>query len=422
MTSEALPLWKARVPLYAFFAANLISFVGDRLTLLAIPWFVLQTTGSVAKTGITAFFTTLPSIISAFFSGPLVDRLGYKRTSVIGDIASGVSVALIPLLTHTIGLAFWQLLVLVFLGGLLKAPGETARASLLPDLVKDTKLPLERVNAIGDGMSRVSGLLGVPLAAVLIVLIGASNLLWFDAVSFFISALLIGLIVPTSTVGKSIEGIEREEKQSLGSVLDGLRFILHNRLLLAMISTAMITNLLDNALFSVALPVYARQIWGSVLPIGLLSGVFGGCAFLSTVLFGIFGHRLPRRMTFTLCFIAIGIRFWALALRLPIPALVVLYAFNGLAVGPINPIGTTVEQEVTPVRMRARVFGAAAAGYLTGIPLGGLVGGYLINGIGLLPALFAMAVCYLLVTSSLLVNPALKDMRRGQAVVVKSPE
>ena len=127
-------------------------------------------------------------------------------------------------------------------------------------------------------------------------------------------------------------------------------------------------------------------------------------------------------MTFALCFIAIGIRFWALALRLPIPALVVLYAFNGLAVGPINPIGTTVEQEVTPVRMRARVFGAATAGYLAGIPLGGLVGGYLINGFGLLPALFAMGLCYLLATGSLLVNPALKDMRRRQVVVVKSPE
>ena len=409
MRTDVTPPARGRVPLFAFFTANLISFVGDRLTLLAIPWFVLQTTGSVTKTGITAFFTTLPSILSAFFSGPLVDRLGYKRTSVIGDIASGLGVALIPLLSHTVGLAFWQLLVLVFLSGLLKAPGETARASLLPDLVVGTKLPLERVNAIGDGMNRVSGLLGVPLAAVLIVFIGASNLLWLDAASFFVSALLIGLIVPASIVRKEIEeGVE----QRAGSMLDGLRFIVRNRLLLAMISTITITNLLDSALFSVALPVYAKQIWGSVLPIGLLSGIFGGCAFLSTILFGIFGHRLPRRMTFALCFIAIGIRFWGLALRLPIPALAALYAFNGLMVGPINPIGTTVEQEVTPVKMRARVFGATTAGYLAGIPLGGLVGGFLINGIGILPALFAMGGCYLLVTSSLLVNPAMKDMRR----------
>ena len=149
MTGKVKPAWKVRAPLFAFFAANLISFVGDRLTLLAIPWFVLQTTGSVVETGITAFFTTLPSILSAFLSGLLVDRLGYKRTSVIGDVASGISTVLIPLLYRTIGLAFWQLLVLVFLGGLLKAPGETARSSLLPDLGKEAQIRMERVNAIG---------------------------------------------------------------------------------------------------------------------------------------------------------------------------------------------------------------------------------------------------------------------------------
>src|SRR5690348_12732009 len=181
---------KQRIPLFAFFTANLISYVGDRLTLLAIPWFVLQTTGSVTKTGITAFFVTLPNILSAFLSGLLVDRLGYKRTSVLGDLASGISTLLIPLLYVTVGLAFWQLLILVFFGGLLKAPGETARYSLLPDLGKAAQLPMERVNSIGDGLIRVSGLLGSPLAAALIVLIGTSNLLWLDAASFFLSALL----------------------------------------------------------------------------------------------------------------------------------------------------------------------------------------------------------------------------------------
>src|SRR5581483_3090050 len=196
MSGTTTPARNIRIPLFAFFSANLISFVGDRLTLLAIPWFVLQTTGSVTKTGITAFFTTLPNIISAFLSGPLVDKLGYRRTSVVGDIASGISTVLIPLLYHTVGLAFWQLLILVFLGGLLKAPSATARISMLPDLGKAAQMRLEQVNAIGDGSMRVSGFLGAPLAAVLIVLIGASNLLWLDAASFFVSALLIGLIVP----------------------------------------------------------------------------------------------------------------------------------------------------------------------------------------------------------------------------------
>src|SRR5437763_3756677 len=87
-----------QLPIYVFFAGSGISYTGDMLTLLAIPWFVLQTTGSVEQTGITAFFSTLPTVLAAFFGSAIVDRLGYKRTSVIGDISSAITVALIPLL------------------------------------------------------------------------------------------------------------------------------------------------------------------------------------------------------------------------------------------------------------------------------------------------------------------------------------
>ena len=47
----------------------------------------------------------------------MVDRIGYKRLSVFTDIVSGIAVALVPLLYSTVGLAFWQLLVLGLLGG-----------------------------------------------------------------------------------------------------------------------------------------------------------------------------------------------------------------------------------------------------------------------------------------------------------------
>src|SRR5437773_508235 len=189
---------KRRSPVYVFLIGNAISYVGDILTLLAIPWFVLQTTGSVTQTGVTAFFSTLPMVCSAFFGSTLVDRLGYKRTSVIGDIASGVTVALIPLLYHTVGLAFWELLALVFLGGLLKSPGVTARNALVPDLAARATMRLERANALADGVSRISRFIGAPLAGVLIAVIGTSNLLWLDAASFAVSAILIGLAVPST--------------------------------------------------------------------------------------------------------------------------------------------------------------------------------------------------------------------------------
>ncbi|MBA3492511.1 MAG: hypothetical protein H0T55_10660 [Rubrobacteraceae bacterium] len=96
-----------RLPLLAMLSATALSVVGNSLTFVAVPWFVLQTTGSAAKTGLTGGVVTLAAVLAGFFGGPIVDRLGFKRTSVVADLASGATVAAIPLLHHTVGLAFW---------------------------------------------------------------------------------------------------------------------------------------------------------------------------------------------------------------------------------------------------------------------------------------------------------------------------
>jgi hypothetical protein len=95
------------MPLVALYTANAISLSGNVLTLIAVPWFVLQTTGSPAQTGVTAAVELVATILAAFFGGALVDRLSYRRASVLADLASGATIAAIPALYATIGLAFW---------------------------------------------------------------------------------------------------------------------------------------------------------------------------------------------------------------------------------------------------------------------------------------------------------------------------
>src|SRR5258708_38668980 len=94
------------LPLYAFFTGSAISYTGDVLTLLAIPRFVLQTTGSVTQTGITAFFSTVPMALSAFFGSMLVAGLCCKRTRVIGDLATCITLSLVPVLYTPVRLLF----------------------------------------------------------------------------------------------------------------------------------------------------------------------------------------------------------------------------------------------------------------------------------------------------------------------------
>lgn len=398
---------RTQLPLSAFFLGSVISYVGDTLTLLAIPWFVLQTTGSVTQTGITAFFSAVPMALSAFFGSALVDRLGYKRTSVIGDLASGLTVALIPLLYSTVGLAFWQLLALVFLGGLLKSPGVTARFSLLPDLAESAQMPLARANALTEGVYRVSSFLGAPLAAVLITFIGASNLLWFDAASFGCSALLIGLWVPSTP---PLLQAGAEVRRYLAELWESVRFLERDALLLTIVLTVLITNLLDGALNAVVEPAYIKSIFHSPLPLGLLLAALGGATFVGTLIFGAIGQRFPRRLTFGLGITLNGVlRFWGLLVPI-IPVLLVLHAIAGLVFAPVNPLIDTVLQERVPAEMRARVFGTASAGVLVGIPLGTVASGYLVAWVGLQLTLEIMGALYLVTALSLLIHPALRQM------------
>ncbi len=163
---------KQRTPLFGLLAANTISITGNRLTQLAIPWFVLQSTGSVAQTGLVGFFSLLPFVISSALGGVIVDRLGYRRASIVSDLASGVAVLGVPILYNTVGLPLAALLALVFAGALLDAPGQTAREAMLPELLERADMTLERGTSLFDGVSRGANMLGAPLAGVLIAVVG----------------------------------------------------------------------------------------------------------------------------------------------------------------------------------------------------------------------------------------------------------
>ena len=416
-----------RLPLYALFAANTISFTGDTLMLLAIPWFVLQTTGNVAKVGITAACETSALILAALLGSRLIDNLGFKRASVFSDFASGIAVALIPLLYYTVGLAFWALLVLVFIAGLVATPGGTAQSALTPVLAELAQMRLERVAAIGDGINRVSRFLGAPLAGVLIAFVGASNLLWLDAVSFIASALLIWLLVPgrltlakqgqmanesgEAQEAKGAEAATEAPISYLASLREGIRFLQRDTLMLSIILTVLVTNMLDAGFGAVLAPAYIKQVFGSAVLLGSIIAAFGGAAFLGTVVFGAIGHRLPRRQTLGIGFTLAGpTRFLSLALIPFAPVLVAISAFAGFCIGPVNPLLSTLEYERVPTHMRARVFGVISAGAMAGTPFGALTSGALASWLGIRPVLLIFGACYLMATLSLLVNPALRVM------------
>ncbi|MFL5626673.1 MAG: MFS transporter [Ktedonobacteraceae bacterium] len=403
MPKNALPL---RLPLIAFFGATTISMLGSVLTLIAVPWFVLVTTKSATRMGLTAFCETLAIILAGFFAGTLVDRMGYKQASISTDIASGIAVALVPFLYYTIGLAFWQLLVLVFLSSFFETPGNSARAALLPDVARQAGMPLEQANAFLQAIQRGSRLFGAPLAGILIALLGTSRLLWIDAATFLISAVIIALALPRSSVVPARETTRRY----MTELKEGLQFILHDRLLFAIMVIVMFTNFLDAPFLSVIMPVYMRNRFSNAVDFGLAFAAFGGGALVGAVLYSLIGHQLPRRVTFLGAFLLAGLPFWILALSPSLVLTLGAIVFLGVAGAPLNPIINTVNQERVPIGMRGRVFGTAVAGSQLSVPLGTVLAGYLLDLIGIHAVLVTLATCYLIVTSSSFFNSALHEM------------
>jgi len=413
-----------RLPLVALFVANAVSMTGSVLTLIAIPWFVLQTTGSAARAGLTAFASALAVVIASLFGGALVDRLGHRRTSILGDLTSGTAVALVPVLYYTVGLAFWQLLVLVFFANVFDAPGTTARTSLVPTVAESAGVSLERASATLQVVQRGARLVGAPSAGVLIAILGTSRLLWVDAATFGFSALVIGLAISSPAVSMAPSEDTAVSGGYLHQVREGFRFIGQDRLTRAIVLTVMVTNFLDAPLFSVIMPVYAKRVLGSAVDLGLMVSAFGGGAVIGALGFGVVGQRLPRRAVFVACFIVLGLPFWLLASLPPFPATLAALVVSGVASGPINPIIYTVVYERVPRAMLGRVFSAVTAGAFLAIPLGVLIAGYLIDALGIQVTMIGVAASYLVVTLSLTLNPAMTTMDRasiGKAFIEQNP-
>ena len=371
-----------RVPFFALMTANAISMVGNQLALLALPWFVLQSTGSPA-------------------------RAGFRRSSIFTDAVSGVAIALIPLFDRAFGLPFWQILILIFCATIFNTTGSTARSSIVRDLADLAQMRLERATSSDQVIRNVAGLGGPLLAGVLIAAISARNVLWIDAASFGLSALIFASFIP-STGTHAIKAGGRY----LTELRNGIRFIHLDRVILALAFIAAYANAVGSALFAVILPVYAERTFRSAVGFGVLVAADGGGALLGTILFGVVGYRFGQRLTLIVAFL---VSFISLAVLVVTPELTIsaLALFiDGMAYGVIGTLVTTTYQERIPANLRGRVFGTLGALHRLASPVGVILAGYLIQLFRLSSALATIALFSILMPIMVALTPAFRSFER----------
>ncbi len=419
--------------LFGLLAADFVSILGTRMSMLALPWFVLITTGSAAETGLVVFAEMGPYVLVQALGGPMVDRLGNWRMTIVSDLLAGCTFALVPILYAADGLSLPLLMALVAVTGAARGAGDTARHVLVPGLAGAAGTSLERASGWYDGVNRAASMIGAPLAGVLVAVTSAPAVVAIDAMTFGASALLIAFLVPrrpTAAADGAAAPIPGDDGSNLAtdaptteagylaSLREGFAHLASDRLLLGIALMILVTNLLDQAFGAVLAPAWAIEVTGSPIVLGLMGALMGAGALAGNGVVAWLAHRLPRRLTFAWGFlIAGGPRFLVMAMASAVSPVLAVAFVAGFGAGGINPILGAVEFERVPVRLQARVLGALGATAWAGIPFGALVGGALVDLLGLQGALVAAGCAYLVTTLAPFVFPVWREMDRQPTAV-----
>ena len=401
---------KRRTPLYGWLTSEAISITGTRVSMIALPWFVLTTTGSASKTGLVALAEMLPLVILKVLGGPIIDRVGARRVSITCDLLSVLVVGSIPLLYHSGHLSFPGFLLLVALAGALRGPGDAAKHSLTPALVTHAGVPMERATGLASMVERSASMLGAAFAGGLIAVIGPTNALFVDAGSFLLSAAILAWA--TRGMAPAVAREEGADEPAYRRQLaEGWHFLRGDRVLLGIAVMVALTNCLDIAWASVLVPVWAREFGGGAAAIGLLFAVFGAAALAGATCDAAWGERMPRYRTYLIAFLIGGApRFVVMAFDVPWWAVMAVAVSAGFAAGFINPVLGAVIYERIPASLVGRVTSLTTAMCFALMPLGGLLGGFLVGGLGLTVAMLAVGAAYFLVTMAPAFDPAWRAM------------
>lgn len=386
---------RSRLALVALLGGHVLSRTGNVVAVFAVPFLVLSMGGSAIEVGVAAAAGTLPVVVAAPIGGMVIDRFGALRTSIVADIVSGATVALIPVLWAADGLSIPVLLTLLFVGGLLDAPGETARRVVLPELSSAAGVRMEQSVGFLDATTRMSSLLGAPLAGLLVAWIGPAATFGVTAVTFVLSAVTT-IALAVSPAGRILRVRAEPEDGSLWQRMSaGVRFLVKDPVLRVVIGLVLVTNMFDAARGGTLMPLYAAEELGGAAALGVISGCFGGAALAGSVLFGFIAHRVPRRPVIVLGFLGAAVpSLLAPALGAGVWGMIVAALISGLCAGSLNPTLGAIQLERIPEHLRGRVFGATSAGAWAGMPLGSLLGGISADLVGVRVSFGILLVLY----------------------------
>jgi MFS family permease len=370
-----LQLWKVFSLLYRYpafgrlWVGRLISLFGDAFALIALPWFVLQVTGSGTATAGILLTLQLPAIITSMGIGSLIDSFQPRAIITIDNGIRTLIIGLIPIVYWSGLLELWLLFLLTFLAGMLEPATEVGSRSILPHLVEDKDLDV--ANMLWSFSLNLSLVIGPAVAGLLIASFGVPSVLLIDAVTFAVMAL----------VASTLPILKRSEPSTQAPLSErlGLRQLWN-------LKVVRLTTLLSLVFFfsygplEAALPLYSKVILQTdARGYGLLWSALAVGALIGTLTSTALSRRLRLGVALPLIALLWGASLLPMVFTSHLWLACALLFLGGLMWGPYTPMEATLLQRNVPKEQLGRVFGARSTLLIGGSPLGLAIGGILLS-------------------------------------------
>ena len=375
--------------------AALFASVGNSAVHIAIPWLVLETTGSSANAGVVLGISGFSVIFTAPIIGGLIAVLGARPVSIWADIISAGSVVLFPIVGSLFGLNLTSLLIISIIGAMFDPAGATARKSLIQAVAERDGLSLIKFNGTYEAAATIGTVLGPTGAALAISFVGINATFYLIAIVFVLASCLAFFIPVVTTYTKSDESFS--VKNVFKETRIGMSALWNDKPLLSLVGLYTLLTAIYMPVESIVLSRYFRDLneprtLGFVLSAMSVGIVIGALQFHRAVRIFSPGNMVIVSMTLigavvcAMAFLPNAIIFIGLGLAL------------GLAFGPVSPMSNYLVQQRMPQHLHGPVFGTQFSLMYLATPAGTLALGLIVQSVSIPPLLFVIGALFIGVT------------------------
>jgi MFS family permease len=363
------------------FAGEVISNLGDQFTFIALPWLVLKLSSDPIALGITLALAGVPRAILMLFGGAITDRFSSRLVMQMSNAVRFVVITLLAGIVLTGQIELWMVYLASFLFGAADAFFVPAQTTIITKLAE--KEQLQQANTIVQGSAQICVFVGPLLVGVLIgvleknndSLLGIGLALCVDALSFIISLITLWLMRM-----KNKADLE-ESKNIIKSIIDGLRYSWHNKVLRYLLIVVSGLNLFLVGPFFISVPIIVKSKLLGAGTYGAIMSMWGIGALIGYILAGALPKPDPKYFAHELFGLTgtLGI-FLALMAFADTPFLLCLLTFIMAVISGFESItAVTWIQQKTDEEMMGRIMSILMLSSVGLVPVSQMISGMFIK-------------------------------------------